>query len=72
MSFPVDRFSPGNVWTPMWEKETKEYKDPAAAKKSGEDCQASLNVYPPSPLHIPPQPSIAMTSAQGRKFDLGL
>ena len=23
----------------MWEKETKEYKDPAAAKKSGEDCQ---------------------------------
>ena len=53
-SFPVYRFSPGNVWTPMWEKETKEYKDPTAAKKSGEDCQASLNVYPPSPLHTPP------------------
>ncbi|XP_062568863.1 17-beta-hydroxysteroid dehydrogenase 14-like [Saccostrea cucullata] len=35
----VNAFSPGNVWTPMWERETKEYSDPEAAKKSGADCQ---------------------------------
>lgn len=35
----VNAFSPGNVWTPMWEEETKQYSDPESAKKSGADCQ---------------------------------
>ncbi|XP_048779544.1 17-beta-hydroxysteroid dehydrogenase 14-like [Ostrea edulis] len=37
----VNGFSPGNVWTPMWENEVNEYSDPEAAKKSGADCQLS-------------------------------
>ncbi|XP_060072395.1 17-beta-hydroxysteroid dehydrogenase 14-like [Ylistrum balloti] len=35
----VNVFSPGNVWTPMWEQEARWNPDPAAAKQAGKDAQ---------------------------------
>ncbi|XP_069132205.1 17-beta-hydroxysteroid dehydrogenase 14-like isoform X2 [Argopecten irradians] len=35
----VNVFSPGNVWTPMWEQGASYAPDPEAAKQAGEDAQ---------------------------------
>ncbi|KAJ8299547.1 hypothetical protein KUTeg_023607, partial [Tegillarca granosa] len=35
----VNSFSPGNVWTPLWEICANEMPDPEAAKQAGANCQ---------------------------------
>ena len=38
----VRRFSPGNVWTPLWETAARTTSDYNAAVQGGRDCQVKL------------------------------
>lgn len=35
----LNRFAPGNIWTPMWDNLSKETSDPEKCVKDGKDAQ---------------------------------